>query len=176
MRPPRPAAPPEPAAVPDRRPRVPSPARRAAAAAALLAAGFAAGSLSAGPSSAPAAAQEPVSDSTRETIKRGYNELRRAQTTLTQTGRYRPAAGGVNCFVVLAEGYDVLDSLENGRGVDPTTYVALEAGFALPEVAAKLGRAADGRLTYDDAVIRLLPQDVLRAMYAHRAETLGEAL
>ena len=152
-------------------------ARRAALACGLLGAGFFAGSLSAGPRPAPAAAaQDPIAEATRDRIREGYNQLRRAQTTLEQTGRYVPAAGGVNCFVVLAEGYDVLDSLRNGRGVDPTTYAALEAGFARPEVAAKLGRSVDGRLTYDDAVIRLLPQDVIRAMYVHRAETLGEAL
>ena len=113
---------------------------------------------------------------TREVIKRGYNELRRAQTTLIQTGRYVPAAGGVNSFVVLAEGYDVLGSLRNGRGVDPVTYAALEAGFAVPEVADKLGRSADGRLTYDDAIVRLLPRGAIRSMYQRRAETLGEAL
>ena len=159
------------------RPAVSPVARRAALACGLLGAGFFAGALSAGPRVAPAAAaQDAIADATRDRIKEGYNQLRRAQTTLEQTGQYVPAAGGVNCFVVLAEGFDVLDSLKNGRGVDPTTYAALEAGFALPEVAQKLGRSADGRLTYDDAVVRLLPQDVLRAMYTHRAETLGEAL
>ena len=82
----------------------------------------------------------------------------------------------MNCFVTLAGGYDVLGSLRNGRGVDPETYAALEAGFGTSEVAADLSRSADGRLTYKDVIVRLLPRDVLRAMYARRADTLGEAL
>ena len=158
----------------------PLPPRRLAAAAALLSAGFLAGAAATAPA-APAAAQdlvpvEELGQATRDRMREGYNAVRRAQTNLEQSDRYRPAAAGVNAFVTFAGGYDVLDSLENGRGVDPTTYAAMEAGFSVPAVAAKLGRDDAGRLTYDGATVRLLPRDVLRAMYLRRAETLGEAL
>ena len=170
-----------PADRPARRPAAPGRtarrrAVRLAATVAVLAAGFAAGRWAAPLPAAPAFAQDGVDAAVLARTKEGYDALRRAQTALIQSGAYVPAASGVNCFVTLAGGYDVLGSLQNGRGVDPETYCALEAGFAVEGVLLDLGRSADGRLTYRDAVVRLLPQDVLRSMYLRRAATLGEAL
>ncbi|MFH5805924.1 hypothetical protein [Alienimonas sp. DA493] len=143
----------------------------------LLAAAFVAGRLSDGPLLPVAEArQEPVDDAIVIRMKQGYEGLRRAQLALEQSGRYVPAANGVNAFVTLAGGYDVLGSLENGRGVDPETYAALEAGFAPQAVLSELGRDETGRLTYKDRLVRLLPRKTLQAMYLRRAEVLGETL
>ena len=157
------------------------PVARSLAVAALLGAGFAAGRLSqASPASPAAAAQPPgvseMDEATASRIKEGFDSLRRAQVALEQSGRYVPAATGVNAFITLAGGYDVLGSLQNGRGVDPETYAALEAGFAPQNVLTDLGRDADGRLTYKDQLIRLMSHETLRSLYLRRAETLGEAL
>ena len=161
-----------------RRPSPPSPfAARAVLTCGLLAAAFAAGRLSGGPGeSAAFARQDDMEQATSDRIKEGFDNFRRAQDALQQSGRYVPAAGGVNCFVTLAGGYDVLGSLRNGRGVDPETYCALEAGFAPQEVLSDLGRDASGRLTYRDELVRLLPRGELRTLYLRRAQVLGEAL
>jgi len=168
-------------ASPRRAPFVRRPGSRALATAGLIVAAFVAGRLSddVTPQTAAAAAlqqDDPLDDALLARIRAGFDELRRAQLTLEQTGRYRPAANGVNAFITLAGGYDVLNSLENGRGVDPETYAALEAGFAPQPVLAELGRDAEGRLTYKKNLVRLLPRETLRALYMRRAETLSEAL
>lgn len=143
----------------------------------LLLVAFVAGRFSDGVGLPTAVAQQdPLDDTIVARIKTGFDELRRAQLALEQTGRYRPAANGVNAFITLAGGYDVLSSLENGRGVDPETYAALEAGFAPQPVLAELGRDESGRLTYKNNLVRLLPRETLRALYQRRSDVLGEAL
>lgn len=150
---------------------------RAIVAAGALAAAFVVGRLSGDAGLPVASAQEDALDDTVVVrIREGYDGLRRAQVALEQSGRYVPAANGVNAFVTLAGGYDVLGSLENGRGVDPETYTALEAGFAPQNVLQELGRDATGRLTYKTRLVRLLSRETLRAMYLKRSELLGEAL
>lgn len=165
------------------RPAAPSLRRplRTAGFAAALAAAFVVGRLTDGPAPPTAAAaqvqdQDPIEEAIAVRIKDGFEGLRRAQVALEQSGRYVPAANGVNAFVTLAGGFDVLNSLETGRGVDPETYAALEAGFAPQAVLSELGRDASGRLTYKDELVRLLPRETLRAMYLRRAQVLGEAL
>ena len=152
---------------------------RSLVAAGALSAAFLAGRYSDAAVPQPAAfaqQEEPLDDAVVVRIKEGFDALRRAQVALEQSGRYKPAANGVNSFVTLAGGYDVLNSLQNGRGVDPETYAALEAGFAPQTVLGDLGRDRSGRLTYKDQVVRLLPRETIRKLYLRRAEVLGEAL
>ena len=64
-----------------RRPPVSAVVRRVALAVTLLTAGFFAGSLSARPHAAPAAAaQDQIADATRDRIREGYSQLRRARS------------------------------------------------------------------------------------------------
>ncbi|NNJ27047.1 hypothetical protein [Alienimonas chondri] len=138
---------------------------------------FCAGRLSDAPVMPVAEAQEEaIDESIVARIKEGFEGLRRAQVALEQSGRYVPAANGVNSFIVLAGGYDVLNSLETGRGVDPETYAALEAGFAPQHVLSELGRDENGRLTYKKELVRLMSRETLRTLYLRRGEVLGEAL
>ena len=164
-------------ASPRRFPPVRRPSVRVLGVAALTAAAFAVGRWS-GDAGLPTAVaqQEPLDEAIVGRMKIGFEELRRAQLALEQTGRYRPAANGVNAFVTLAGGYDVLASLENGRGVDPETYAALEAGYAPQAVLGELGRDASGRLTYKKNLVRLLSHETLKELYRRRSDVLGEAL
>ena len=160
---------------------LPRPLIRLAGCAALLGVGFALGRSGGdvGPAGAHAAAMQDgqgVDEATLVRIRSGFDDLRRAQLSLENTGRYVPAANGVNAFATLAGGYDARISLENGTGVDPETYVALEAGFAPGPILRELGRDEFGRLTYRDRLIRLLPRETLREMFLRRQELLGEAL
>ena len=117
-----------------------------------------------------------IDDAIVQQIVVGYRGLSRAQSNLQQAGRYVPAANGLNAFITLAGGYDVLGSLQAGRGVDPETYAALEAGFAPQQVLTDLGRDADGRLTYRGELIRLMSRQQLRTLYLRRGDLVGEAL
>ena len=91
---------------------------------------------------------------------------------------------GINFFGVSVGGINALRDLEEGRGVDPETFAALYAGFAVPSVAKHLnlkkrlvtgGRldlqieSADGRLRYKGAAVRLYSRQRLSEMFARRA-------
>ena len=157
------------------------PAARTLLFAAALLAAFAAGRL-AGPApaaavaaAAPAVQPAGPDDAVISQIKTGHDALRRAQSNLEQTGAYVPAANGVNAFITMAGGYDVLGSLQSGRGVDPETYAALEAGYAPQAVLTDLGRDPNGRLTYRGELIRLMSRETLRSLYLRRSGLVGAA-
>lgn len=90
---------------------------------------------------------------------------------------------GTNYFAVSVGGIDALQDLEQGRGVDPETFAALYAGWAVPSVAEHLnlkrvkdaaGRTSlkvdspDGRLRYKGAAVRLYSPDRLRELFDRR--------
>lgn len=95
----------------------------------------------------------------------------------------QPALLGVNYFSVSVGGIDAVRDLEESRGVDPETFAGLYAGYAGPDVAKHLnlkkfpderGRltlkveAADGRLRYKNAVVRLYSPARLRELFSRR--------
>lgn len=95
-----------------------------------------------------------------------------------------PAFSGVNFFGVSVGGIDAIRDLEESRGVDPETFAALYAGFALPKVARHLnlkkeivfgGRvrlridAADGRLRYKDSAVRMYSPDRIADLFDQRS-------
>lgn len=103
---------------------------------------------------------------------------------LTAIRFQRTAFIGTNYFGVSVGGIDAIRDLEEGRGVDPETLAALYAGFAIPSVAADLNLkrdrdprgnvilkidAADGRLRYKGAVIRMYSPARLRELFDRRA-------
>lgn len=96
---------------------------------------------------------------------------------------------GVNYFGVSVGGIDAIRDLEEGRGVDPETFAALYAGFAVPSIAQHLnlerdmtggGRASlrissqDGRLRYKGAAIRLYSRQKLAELFNRRASLRAE--
>lgn len=125
----------------------------------------------------PPKTQEPAKGPSEEAttqIRTANQNLTAAMQALQQEGRYVPAIRGVNSFAVLVGGIDVLGDLEANRGVDPETFAGLYAGLATDEVAPKLGRDAEGRLTYENKVVRMYPISRLREMFANRARIAGE--
>ena len=102
---------------------------------------------------------------------------------LRATGYENPAFIGMNYFGVSVGGIDAIRDLQENRGVDPETFAALYAGFAVPAVAKHLnlkkttnanGRlelkidALDGRLRYKGAVVRLYSPEDLRLLFERR--------
>src|SRR5690606_17445319 len=101
-------------------------------------------------------------------IQAALQALQAAREALEGEGHYVPATQGLNVFAITAGGVDAVQDLESGRGVDPETFAALYAGLATDEVAAKLGRDADQRLTYNNRLIRMYPISRLKKMYSIR--------
>ena len=149
-------------------------ATSALSAAALLGAGFLAGQAVSVAS--PVAARQETPEAVQLRVKEAYDGLRRAQAALEQESLYTPVVAGVNAFTTLSGGYDVLASLEAGRGVDPETLAGLYADRALETLRPDLGRDAEGRVTYRGQVVRLLAPEVLAAMLARRSQLTGEAI
>ncbi len=107
-------------------------------------------------------------DETKEKIKSAYLALDLAMAALRQDKLYTSAIIPINSFLVMAGGADALDDLEKGRGVDPETFAALYADLATDEVAENLGRDEQGRVTYNNKVVRMYPISRLKKMFADR--------
>ncbi|MCR9198416.1 MAG: hypothetical protein NXI04_07235 [Planctomycetaceae bacterium] len=135
----------------------------------------------------PAAADELLQDLSTESLL-AYSRLERAIRDLDGFLRaidfQKNAFIGVNYFGVSVGGIDALKDLEEGRGVDPETFAALYAGFAVPSVARHLNmkkqllaggglklqiESPDGRLRYKGAAIRLYSRQKLSSLFDRRA-------
>lgn len=114
-------------------------------------------------------------------FERGMKDL---EGFLTANRLQVPAFSGLNYFGVSVGGIDAVRDLEESRGVDPETFAALHAGFALPEVGRHLNLkkeivfggnvklridAADGRLRYKDSAVRMYSPDRLKELFDRRA-------
>jgi hypothetical protein len=62
----------------------------------------------------------------------------------------------------LTGGGSAKTDLEAGRGVDPETFAALYAGKALPEIQPLLGSDEQGRVTYNNEVVRMYSKSRLQ--------------
>lgn len=116
---------------------------------------------------APAA--NPVSEDTLEKITAARQALEAAQEALIADQRLVSATKGLNPIAVLAGGIDAPRDLEIGLGVDPGTFAALYAGLATDEIEEKLGKDAEGRLTYNKRVIQMYPISGIRKLYRKAA-------
>lgn len=109
-----------------------------------------------------------ISEDTANKIRAAHRALREAMEALQAEGRYQTVTEGINTFLVTSGGGDARADLESGRGVDPETFAALYAGQASPEVQDLLGRDEQGRVTYNNEVVRMYSQARLQRLYAER--------
>jgi len=124
----------------------------------------------------PAPAVGGLSDDARMKIKAAADALKTAMEALQLEQRYNPATKGMNAFAILSGQCNAAHDLEAGRGVDPETFVALNLELATDELQSKLGKDAEGKLTYNGTLVRLLPKSTLHQMYIARAAITGEDL
>lgn len=124
-----------------------------------------------GPPGAP-----EVSDEVADRIQELRIAMRQAADTLEGEGKYEPITAGMNSFLLLSGGGNAREDLESGRGVDPETFAALHAGFALPEIGDHLGYDEQGRLTYQNKVVRMYSVSRLRQLYEQRMSFAEEGL
>lgn len=117
-----------------------------------------------------------ISNDTIKLIRAAHESLQTTMESLRIEGKYETATKGINSFLVLAGGGNSLAQLEAGLGVDPETYAALYAGEAIPEVADFLGYDAEGRLTYKNQLVRIMPVKDLKSIYDTRNKLLTARL
>jgi hypothetical protein len=121
-----------------------------------------------------AASGKALSDETKKAVETAATALTAAVEALKLDQAYTSATKGINTFGVYAGGIDSIKDLEDGRGVDPETFAALYAGLASDEIADKIGRDEEGRVTYNGRLVRMYPVSRIRALYAARAAITGE--
>jgi hypothetical protein len=153
----------------------------------LLAVGYLLGSLSVFPS---VRAQEggagPSEDSAKKIVA-ANDALKAAVDQLKLESRYEVATKGINSYAVMVGGLNVKEDLESGHGVDPETFAALyAAAFDLKKLSIKdetladwidvnlLDYDAEGRLTYQNKVVRIYPVSRLKKLNAQRQVLIGE--
>lgn len=109
--------------------------------------------------------EDPISRDTLNKMDNARQALRVANEALISDGRHKPITKGVNPVAILAGGVDAQRDLEAGLGVDPGTFAGLYAGNAIDEVEEKLGKDAEGRLTYNKKVIQMYPISRIKQLY-----------
>ena len=119
-------------------------------------------------------ATDELKPETQKKLKTTYETAQEAAQALKDEKRYETATEGVNLFAVSVGGLNVLDDLEKGRGVDPETFAALYADRALPVISEKVGRDAQGRITYDNKVVRLYSISRLQKLFDQRRKYSGQ--
>lgn len=117
-----------------------------------------------------------LSEETRAKIKAAADAVNAAVEALKQDQQYLTCTKGINTFGVLTGGIDSVRDLESGLGVDPETFAALYAGLHTDELAEKMGRDSDGRLTFNGRLVRMYPVSRIKALYAMRATITGEEI
>ncbi len=118
-------------------------------------------------------AQQPgdgVSEETATKIREANRSLLDAMEKLKSDGRYEAVTEGPNAFLILSGGGNARQDLESGRGVDPETFAALYAGRATPEIKNLIGKDEQGRLTFNNEVIRIYSKSRLERILANRTK------
>lgn len=126
-----------------------------------------------GASTGQLVAQAPdagIQDETADKIRVAHRALNDALESLRQEGRYETITDGVNAFLILAGGGNARQDLESGRGVDPETFAALYSGRAVPEVQELLDVDEQGRITYNNEVVRMYSKSRLQRIFAERTK------
>ncbi|QDU38313.1 hypothetical protein Mal4_26400 [Maioricimonas rarisocia] len=117
-----------------------------------------------------------LSEDTENRIRAAHRAVREAVEALQSEGRYEAITQGTNSFLALSGGGNAREDLEQGRGVDPETFAALYAGLATPEVAELLEIDEEGRITYNDQVVRMYSRSRLQRSYSERLKYFETSL
>jgi len=153
----------------------------------LLGIGYLLGSAASfSPVRAQDAGTSPSEDSAKKIVA-ANDALKAAVDQLKIESRYEAATKGINSFAVMVGGLNVKDDLESGRGVDPETFAALyAAAYDLKKLNVRddtladwvdlnlLDYDADGRLTYQNKVVRIYPVSRLKQLSSQRRVLIGE--
>jgi hypothetical protein len=128
----------------------------------------------------------PTDDSVKKIVA-ANDALKAAIDQLKLESRYEVATKGINSYAVMVGGLNAKEDLESGRGVDPETFAALyTAAYDVKKLNLKdetladwvdvslLDYDAEGRLTYQNKVVRIYPVSRLKKLSTQRRVLIGE--
>jgi hypothetical protein len=117
-----------------------------------------------------------ISEATADKVRAANDAVRTAMQALESEGAYTGITLVPTSFLVLSGGGDARADLESGNGVDPETFAALyaamqvagEDGLIDPTIKEGLAIDAEGRVTYNDEVVKLYSRETLGTRFASR--------
>lgn len=118
-------------------------------------------------------AQEDASGLSQETaikIQAAHEALKSAMEALQQDGKYEGLSETPNAYLVLSGGGNAKDDLNSGQGVDPETFAALYARQVNQDILDGLTVDDQGRLLYNEQLIRLYSKSRLERTFAERVK------
>ena len=118
-----------------------------------------------------------LSDDTATKIHAAHEALKSAMDALQQDGKYEGLSEGPNAYLILSGGGNAMEDLTSGLGVDPESFAALYAKQVKPEVLDALTTDDQGRILYNEQLVRLYSRTRLEKTFAERAKIslLGDA-
>ena len=118
-----------------------------------------------------------LSDETAVKVQAAHEALKSAMDALQQDGKYEGLSEGPNAYLILSGGGNAMEDLSSGLGVDPESFAALYAKQVKPEVLDALTTDDQGRLLYNEQLVRLYSRTRLEKTFAERAKLslLGNA-
>lgn len=117
-----------------------------------------------------------LNQATADKIRAAHRALTDGMDALKAVAKYEAITEGVNSYLVLSGGGNARTDLESGRGVDPETFAALYAGKAIPDMQPLLGVDDQGRVTYNNEVVRMYSKSRLQSIQAQKAKLLEVGL
>lgn len=117
-----------------------------------------------------------ISESTADKVRAANEAVRTAMQALESEGAYTGITLAPTSYLVLSGGGNAQADLDSGNGVDPETFAALyaamqipgEDGLIDPVIKEALAIDAEGRVTYNDEVVKLYSRETLRNRFATR--------
>lgn len=111
-----------------------------------------------------------LSDETSGKIKAAHESLKAAMDALQQDGKYEGISDTPNAYLILAGGGNAMEDLQSGQGVDPESFAALYSKAVKPEILDSLTTDDQGRVLYNDQLVRLYSRTRLEKMAAERTK------
>lgn len=118
-------------------------------------------------------AQEESAGLTQETaikVQAAHEALKSAMEALQQDGKYEGISETPNAYLILSGGGNAKEDLNSGQGVDPETFAALYARQVNQDILDGLTVDDQGRLLYQEQLIRLYSKSRLERTFAERVK------
>jgi len=111
-----------------------------------------------------------LSDDTTSKVRAAHDALKTAMEALQQDGKYEGLTDTPNAYLILSGGGNAMEDLQSGQGVDPESFAAIYAKQVKPELQAALTTDDQGRILYNDQLVRLYSRSRLERLGAERVK------
>lgn len=111
-----------------------------------------------------------LSEDSASKVRAAHESLKAAMDALQQDGRYEGLSDAPNAYLVLSGGGNAMEDLQSGQGVDPESFAALYSGNIKQEIKDGLTTDDNGRLLYNDHLVRMYSRTRLEKVFAERAK------